>query len=249
MRLALTLAALLSAAAPAAMAQGLTDMSEADRAAFNEAVREFLLENPEVIVEAMTVLQSREDQAAVQRDLDMLAENKDLIFNSSDDWAGGNLEGDITLVEFMDYRCGYCHKAYEEVEELIKSDGKIRFVLKEFPVLGPDSITAAKFAISVRKLYGDDAYKTAHDAMFAMRGEINAQSLARLAETLGHDPKAVETQMNAPEVQAVIDQNYELAQKMEVNGTPAFVIGNMMLRGYIPLDSMRQIVEQARDKG
>lgn len=252
MRHALILATLLATAAPVVQAQdlpGTAPMTEEQRAAFDAAVRDYLLRNPEVIVEAMTELQMREDQAAADRDVQMLAENADRIYKNPADWAGGNLEGDIVLVEFMDYRCGYCHKAYQDVEDLVSTDGNIRFVLKEFPVLGDPSVLASKFAIAVRMLYGDDAYKAAHDALFNFRGEIDPDSLARLASDLGHDPTAVAARMAMPEVQAVIDANYELAQIMEINGTPTFVIDGTMVRGYVPLDGMRQIVAQERADG
>lgn len=251
MRLALApaLALLASLAAAPVLAEGLADMSDAERAAFREEVKAYLLENPEVIVEAMTVLQSREDDAAYQRDIDMLKANSDAIYNSPADWVGGNPDGDITLVEFMDYRCGYCHKAYQDVEELVKSDGNIRFVLKEFPILGEQSMITSQFAISVQLLYGNDAYKAAHDALFAMRGDATADSMARLASELGHDPAAVAAKMASPEVMAVIEANHALATTMEINGTPSFVIDQTMVRGYVPLDGMRQIVESQRNDG
>lgn len=246
MRSALCLAAMIAVAAPVAHAGGLTDMTEAERTAFNAAVRDYLIANPEVIVEAMTELQTREDRAAADRDRQMMTDNHDLIYADADDWVGGNLEGDVTLVEFMDYRCTYCHRAFQDVEELVKTDGNIRFVLKEFPILGEQSVMASKFAISIRQLYGDDAYKAAHDALFALRGEVNEESLTRLAGDLGHDAAAIFAQSRKPEVQTVIDGNYALASTMEINGTPTFVIDETMVRGYVPLDGMRQVVEGAR---
>lgn len=247
MRLALTLAAALTATT--ALAGGLGEMTDEERAAFREEVKAYLLENPEIIVEAMTVLQTREDEAAYQRDIEMLKANADAIFNSSSDWVGGNPDGDIVLVEFMDYRCGYCRKAYSEVEELVKTDGNIRFVLKEFPILGEESLLASQFTISVRLLHGDDAYKAAHDALIAFRGDVNAESLGRLAQELGHDPAAIADKMASEEVKAVITANHDLATVMEINGTPTFVIDETMVRGYVPLDGMRQIVEGQRNEG
>lgn len=247
MRPALALAALLTAVSvPAVKAESLKDMIAAEPEVFNDAVADYLLANPEIIIEAMKVLQSREDDAAASRDIDMLAANRDAIFNNAADWSGGNLQGDVVLVEFMDYRCGYCHKAFEEVEELVKSDGNIRFVLKEFPVLGEQSVLAAKFAIAVKMLHGDEAYKKAHDALFAMRGDMTPDTLTRLAEGLGHDGAALLAKAATPEVQAVIDANYALADIMAINGTPTFVIDDAMVRGYVPLDGMRQIVERQR---
>ena len=247
MRLALTLAAALTAST--ALAGGLGEMTEEERAAFREEVKAYLLENPEVIVEAMTVLQGKEDEAAYQRDIEMLKANAGAIFNSPDDWVGGNPDGDITVVEFMDYRCGYCRKAYQEVEALVSSDGNIRFVLKEFPILGEQSLLSSQFAIAVRMLYGDDAYKAAHDALVTLRGDATAETLARLAQELGHDPAAVAGKMASDEVKAVITANHALATTMEINGTPTFVIDQTMVRGYVPLDGMRQIVEGQRNEG
>jgi len=247
MRLPLALIATLTASA--AFAGGLGEMTEAERAAFREEVRAYLLENPEVIVEAMTELQVREDMAAADRDLQLMEENKDAIYHSAADWVGGNPDGDITVVEFMDYRCGYCRKAYQEVEDLVGTDGNIRFVLKEFPILGEESLLSSQFAISVRMLYGDEAYKKAHDALIVLRGEANAETLARLASDLGHDPAAVTAKMASEEVKAVIVANHDLATALEINGTPTFVIDRTMVRGYVPLDGMRQIVEGQRKDG
>mgnify|MGYP006213407919 CR=1 FL=1 len=125
--------------------------------AFREEVRAYLIENPEVLIEAMNVLQDREAQTAAARDQQMLADNHDVIFNDGVSWVGGNPDGDITMVEFIDYRCGYCRKSYEEVEELVKSDGNIRFVVKEFPILGEASLLSSQFAISILQLHGPEA--------------------------------------------------------------------------------------------
>lgn len=230
----------------AALAGGLGEMSEAERAAFQAEVKAYLLENPEVLVEAMDVLQSRQDAAAADRDLQMLAANKDKIFNDGVSWVGGNLDGDITVVEFVDYRCGYCRKAHDEVAELVKSDGNIRFVLKEFPILGEDSIISSKFAISVLQLHGNESYKQVHDALIALRGSPDADTLARLAADLGLDPAPILARMDAPEVAAVIEANHALGTTMEISGTPTFVVDQTMVRGYVPLDGMRQIVAGQR---
>ena len=229
-----------------AQADGLTDMTAAEREAFNTAVRDYLVANPEVIVEAMTVLQSREDQAAAQNDLTLVQDNKEAIFNDGTSWVGGNPDGDITVVEFMDYRCGYCRKAYTEVEDLVKSDGNIRFVLKEFPILGEESMISSRFAVAVQQLHGPDAYKKAHDALIALRGNADEANLTRLATEMGLDPVAILARMNSDEVTAVIAANHALAETMAISGTPTFVMGGQMLRGYVPLDGMRQIVADER---
>jgi protein-disulfide isomerase len=222
------------------------DMSEAEREVFRAEVRAYLLDNPEVLLEAMDVYNVKQQGQAAQQDLAMLAENRDAIFNDPNSWVGGNPDGDITIVEFSDYRCGYCRKAFADMEELIKSDGNIRFVVKELPILGPQSLISSQFAISVRQLYGDDAYKTAHDALISLRGEATPETMARLALELGHDPAALDARMASPEVMAIIEANHALATTMGIDGTPAFVVKDTMVRGYVPLQGMRQIVDGQR---
>jgi protein-disulfide isomerase len=235
----LTTATLLAAPAQA-------EMTPADREAFRAEVKAYLLENPEVLVEAMDVLQTRQDQAAAASDLELVVTYKDALTTDKNSWVGGNPNGDITVVEFMDYRCGYCRKAYSEVEELVKSDGNIRLILKEYPILGEDSVTSARFAIAVLQLGGDDAYKKAHDALITLRGQPDAENLGRLATDLGLDPTAVLAKMGSEEVSTVLAANEDLGGKMSITGTPSFVIQSQMLRGYVPLDGMQQIVADER---
>ena len=245
----LTLAALLATAAflaTPALTEGLAAMTEAERAAFRAEVKAYLLENPEVIVEAMNVLQSREDDAAALRDQQVLTDNKDSIFNDGSSWVGGNPDGDVTVVEFMDYRCGYCRKAYSEVEELVKADGNIRFVLKEFPILGEESVAASRFAIAVQQLHGPEAYKKAHDALINLRGTPDSDTLGRLATDMGLNAEAILIKMASAEVSQVIAANHALAEVMQISGTPTFVIDNTLLRGYVPLDGLQQIVAAER---
>jgi protein-disulfide isomerase len=239
MRLALALTALL--ATPA-----MAEMTPEERAEFRDEVRAFLLENPEVIVEAMNALQARQDADAAQRDAELLAANMQALVDDGVSWVGGNPDGDLTVVEFMDYRCGYCRKAHAEVNALVSGDGNIRYVLKELPILGPDSLLAAQFAIAVLQLHGAEAYKQAHDALMTLQAEITPETLTNLAADLGLDPDPVMARMSGPEVRAVIDANHALATVMEVNGTPTFVVGDTLLRGYLPLEDMRGLVADER---
>lgn len=224
-------------------------MTEAERKAFRDEVRAYLLENPEVLIEAMDVLQQREEDAALVRDTQFITANSNVIFANANDWVGGNPQGDITLVEFMDYRCGYCRKAYTEIDELVRTDGNIRFVVKEFPILGEASLLSAQFAIALRQLHGDEAYAKAHDTLMTLRGEPTPDTLARVATDLGLEPQPILDRMKAPEVQAVIQANYALAEQMEITGTPAFVMGDSVMRGYAPLDVMREFVADMRADG
>ena len=229
-----------------AFAGGLGDMTPAERDAFRAEVRQYLLDNPEVINQAMAVLKDRQDQAAAEADTQALVAPQDAGFNYPNSWVGGNPDGNITVVEFMDYRCTYCRKGYEEVADLIKTDGNIRFIVKEFPILGDDSSTSAKFAIAVRMLHGDAAYLAVHQALITLRGVPDPDTLSRLAHTLGYDPAPILAKMASSEVSAVLQANYALAVKLKIDATPTFVIDTKMLRGYVPEAGMKQLVAAAR---
>ncbi len=222
------------------------EMSDAERAAFREEVKAYLLEHPEIIVEAMTVLQAKQDAAEGAQDLALVKANLTAITQDGTSWVGGNPDGDITIVEFTDYRCGYCRKAFAEVEELIKSDGNIRFVVKEFPILGDASIISSRFAIAVLQLHGQDAYKRAHDGLITLRGDPDDATLSALAVELGLDAAPLLARMMAPEVDAVIAANHALGDALQISGTPTFVVGGQLLRGYLPLDQMQAVVAQER---
>lgn len=232
-----------------ALAEGTATMTPEERAAFHAEVRAYLLENPEVIVEALEILQTREDAAATERDAMLVQAKSTEIFLSPTDWVGGNPDGDITLVEFMDYRCGYCRKAHDEVKSLVQTDGNIRYVIKEFPILGEGSLVSSQFAIAVRLLHGDVAYKAAHDALIDLRGDPTPETLGRLASSLGHDPAPIMAKMATDEVLSIISTNHALADAMEISGTPTFVLKDTMLRGYVPLEGMQEIVAGVRKDG
>jgi protein-disulfide isomerase len=225
------------------------EMTAEEKGALHDEIRAYLLENPEVLVEAMSVLQEREAVAALERDATLVQAKSDDVFGNPADWVGGNPEGDITLVEFMDYRCAYCRKAHDEVKELVESDGNIRYVIKEFPILGEASLLSSQFAIAVRMLHGDDAYKVAHDALITLRGEPTTETLERLATDLGLDPAPVLAKMGTEDVKAIITANHGLADGMEISGTPTFIVKDQMLRGYVPLEELRGIVAEARKEG
>lgn len=240
----LAVAALL--ASPAA-AFDLSAMSEAERTAFRAEVRAYLLENPEVLSEAIDVLQSRQAEAAAQGDLALVKANARDLFEDGYSFVGGNPDGSLTVVEFIDYRCSYCRKAHAEVAELVASDGDIRYIVKEFPILGDQSVIAARFAIATLQVAGDEAYEKVNRGFYeSFRGDVTEETLIAFATDLGLDSAAIMAQMDTPEVTRVIADNHLLAQRMQISGTPTFVMGEQMLRGYAPLATMRAIVAKER---
>lgn len=241
---ALPLAALTLTAGPAA-AFDPAAMTESEKAAFGEAVRDYIMTNPQVLIEAVNSLEEQRLADEAKNDRVMVETNKAEIFEDGYSWVGGNPDGDLTMVEFIDYRCGVCRKVNAEVEELVKSDGNIRWVLKEFPILGQESDLSSRFAIAVKQTLGADAYKIAHDRLMALRGPATLEAFGELAKAEGWDGAALIQRMNTEEVSAEIRKNHQLAERMRVMGTPTFIVGPDMLRG-VPSTGLAGAVEQVR---
>jgi protein-disulfide isomerase len=231
-----------------AQAFDLGAMSEDERYAFGAEVRAYLMENPEVILEAVNLLEQQQAEAESLRDEDLVAANLEALHNDGFSWVGGNPNGDITLVEFMDYRCGYCRKAAPEVAKLLQEDGNIRLIVKEFPILGEASVFASRFAVAAKQLAGDDAYEQVHDALIEMGGEPNEVSMRRLAEGLSLDGDAILAAMGSDAVTDELRRTRALAQELAISGTPTFVLGNQLLRGYLPADQLKVIVDEQREE-
>ncbi|MGI9391200.1 MAG: DsbA family protein [Boseongicola sp.] len=235
----------LFAALPAA-AFDIDAMSESEREAFRSEIRSYLLENPEVLMEAISILEERRNQESQAADVSMLEDNRQAIFDDGYSYIGGNPDGDVTIVEFLDYRCGFCKRAFPAVQELIASDGNIRFIAKEFPILGEASVLGSRYAIATKRIEGDAAYKTAHDAMMVLRGDLNSAALIRISDKNGFDHDAIVAEMESEDITEIIASNRALGKKLEIQGTPSFIMGDNFVRGFVELDQMRAIVEAVR---
>ncbi|MEM1362727.1 MAG: DsbA family protein [Pseudomonadota bacterium] len=244
---AIAFAGALAVAPIVALAQDLTDLSTEERSALHEEFRAYLLENPEILLEAMQILEDRQATAQADADKLLLQQLTSEIQNDGRSWEGGNPDGDVVMVEFLDYRCGYCKRAHDDVAELISSDGNIRFIVKEFPILGQGSLLASQFAIATRMEAGDDAYKAVHDALMKLRQEPSEEALRQIALDQGLDADAVLARMEDPEIVAELRANRALAEQLSIQGTPSFIIGDEFVRGYVTLSAMREIVAEQRD--
>lgn len=244
-RLALAATLALGVAMPAA-AFDISEMSEEERSAFRSEIRDYLLENPEVLMEAISVLEQRDREAQAANDLALAQSYADQLLDDGHSWVGGNPDGDVTIVEFLDYRCGYCKRAFDEVEALLENDGNIRFIVKEFPILGEQSTLASQFAIAVLLVEGDDAYKDVHDALMTMRSDVTMSALVQMSDTFGLDTASISAEMQSEDVSRIIAENRALAQALAISGTPTFVIGDQLVRGYIPGNQMELVVAEAR---
>ena len=218
------------------IAMDINNLTNADRKVLQKEIRRYILENPDIIFEAADIVRKREAALEVQEDEELIQSNFNEIFYDNYSYVGGNPDGDITIVEFVDYKCGYCRRAAELVRELIAKDDNIRFVVKEFPILGEASLVSSKFAIAVKNIGGPEKYKVAHDILLALTAEPTEIYLRRIAKELELNPEELFEAMQSDLVAQEIDQTGELAQKLQISGTPTFILGDQFLRGFVPLE-------------
>ncbi len=205
-------------------------------------VREYLLENPEILNEMSAVLQRRQQMASRQQNEKMVVTHRDAIFASPADYVT-NPDGKIPVVEFFDYQCGYCKRVHADVTKLKDEQTDVRFIYKEFPILGPNSVLAAQAAIASKK---QGKYVEYHNALMSNKGAINENIIMQLAASVGLDVARLKNDMNSVEVQAEIDQNLALGRKIGVSGTPTLIFGDSLVPGAIIYRQMALLVDQAR---
>ena len=230
------------------IAMDINNLTNADRKVLQKEIRRYILENPDIIFEAADIVRKREAALEVQEDEELIQSNFNEIFYDNYSYVGGNPDGDITIVEFVDYKCGYCRKAAELVRELIAKDDNIRFVVKEFPILGEASLVSSKFAIAVKNIGGPEKYKVAHDILLALTAEPTEIYLRRIAKELELNPEELFEAMQSDLVAQEIDQTGELAQKLQISGTPTFILGDQFLRGFVPLEILLKAIHSERTK-
>jgi protein-disulfide isomerase len=243
--LAFTTAFSGSALAQAQSSPVLSDMSEADRAALRTEIRAYLLENPEVLMEAIQILEARRAEDARRNDSELIAAHRGPLFDDPGSWVGGNPDGDVTLVEFADYQCGYCKRAHPELKELLERDTNVRFIVKEFPVLGPNSVTAARIATAALDI-DPSKYGALHDALMTFEGTLSEDTAYQIAAHVGYDVSKLKERAGSADIEARIADNYALANAMGLRGTPSFVLSDRIIRGYVPLDELLAAVEEVR---
>jgi protein-disulfide isomerase len=236
-------AALLAFSLPA-VASGT--FSDAQKSEIGQIVRDYLMAHPEVLMEVSQALEAKQKLAETEQRQSALTANADAIFRSPRDHVAGNPKGDVTMVEFFDYNCGWCKKAKPEVFSLIEQDKNLRVVLKEFPIFGGDSDYAAKAAIASRK---QGKYWELHTAMFAHEGKVTVAVVDEIAAAQGIDVAKLKADMELPEVAQEIADNQALAQSLAINGTPAFIIDTRVTPGYLPAGELMAEIAAVRGGG
>ncbi|HWE72189.1 MAG TPA: DsbA family protein [Stellaceae bacterium] len=217
-----------------------------DRAALDQAIHDYLMAHPDVVVDALKAAQQQADAQAAEQSRYTISAKKKEIFESPDDLVQGNPKGNVTLVEFFDYRCPYCKQIEPSLDALLKEDGKLRIVYKEFPILGEASVYATHVALAAKK---QGKYAEFHRAMMATKGDISDDTVLNVATSIGLDVSKIKSDMGAPEVGKVIDTNYALADALNIQGTPALILGDTLIPGAVDLDTLRKDIAAARRGG
>lgn len=247
-RSALLLSAALAGFAALVQPAAAADPTPEQRQQIEQVIHDYLLKNPEVLIEALQGAERKikEEQEAQSRAA-LGAKRDELLYDPASP-VGGNPKGDVTIVEFFDYRCPYCKQMEPALEMLLKEDPKVRIVYKEFPILGPESIVASHVAFAALK-QGPKQYERFHAAMMNAKGQITEESILQVAGDAGLDLDRIKSDMKAPEIDALIKRNYDLADGLNIHGTPAFIIGDAMSPGAVDLDTLKKMIADARKSG
>ena len=236
------IAPLLLAAAPLAAEEPST--AETERV--QRIVRDYLQQHPEVIIEAIKSYQDKRAAAEAGKARQTISALQDELLRDPASPVGANPAGDVSIVEFFDYRCPYCKAVAPDLDKALAQDGKVKLVYKEFPILGPVSVTASKAALAAQM---QGKYVPFHQKLISYKGNLDDATIYKLAEDVGLDLAKLKADMTKPEIQAIIDKNTKLADKLNVQGTPGFIVGQELIPGAASVDELTAAIKRARAGG
>jgi len=211
--------------------------------AVQKAIHDYILEHPEVLIQSLRIGKEREQQRQAALGKSMIGSFKKELFEDENAPVLGNPTGDVTMVEFFDYRCPYCRQMESSLQTLVKNDAGLRIVEKEFPILGPASVYIARVALAAHR---QGKHKQFRDALMAKKANIDEGTVLKLAEEAGLDIDRLKSDMNSPEIGLEIDHTREIAKALRLSGTPAFIIGTELVPGGTDLETLRSLVDDAR---
>ena len=239
------MAAMALAFAACSAQQAVADEADAlPTEQIEEIVRDYLMREPEIIYQALEELQRRQAAEQEERQKEMLVSRKDDLVNDPATPVAGNPDGDVALVEFFDYRCGFCRRVLSSMQALMDEDDNLKVVFKELPVLGEDSVRAARAALASQQ-QDKSLYLDFHLALMSA-DDLSADGIAAIAADIGLDADQLAVDMESDEVSAAIDANYQLASALGIEGTPAFVIGENLVPGAVDKERLTALIEEAR---
>ncbi len=217
-----------------------------DEVNLQKTIHDYLVSHPDRLPNVIGIVQEEIDSISALQTRNVVQERKKDLFENPDDLVEGNPKGDVTLVEFFDYRCPYCKQVAPSLDALLKEDPKVRIVYKEWPILGPASVFASRVALASKK---QGKYPAFHHAMMAMKGDINDETILKLAASVGLDIKRLQTDVSSPDVERVLKTNGDLADALKIDGTPGFILGDSIIPGAVDLDALRKNIAEQRKRG
>jgi protein-disulfide isomerase len=238
----LALGGALVAAAPT-LGSAAPDLAPAQREAIEGVIHDYLLRNPDVLLEALRAAEEKLNHDADIKAAKVLNDRESEVFEDHATPVAGNPRGDVTIVEFFDYRCPYCKQVLPSLQALLREDHNLRFLYKELPVLGPQSVTAAHAALAAQR---QGKYEAFHNAMMATKGQITDDTVYKIAGSVGLDVERLKQDMSAPEIEQALKANLALADALNIHGTPGFIIGKHIVPGAVDLDALRNMIADAR---
>ena len=237
--------ALLSAAcllALSATAQAADPFSAEQKEALNATIKEYILANPEVLAESLSTFQKKQQDGMAGKFKQNFEENKAELMDGGSPIAG-NPKGDVTVIEFFDYNCGYCKKAIPDITKLLEEDKKVKIVFKEYPILSPKSHEAAAWAIAANK---QGKYIEFHTALMSHQGSVDDAALESVAKKVGLDIDKLRKDKDDPKIKELLEKDIALAGKLGIRGTPAFIVGDKLNPGYMGYEGLKAAVDEAR---
>ena len=212
----------------------------------DDTIRKFILANPEIILESLKRYEKKLEAGTKTIEQQIIKKELSLIATNNTSYIGGNPNGSITLIEFLDYKCGYCKKAHGQILELINSNPEIRFIVKEFPVLGDESLIASKASIAVFLDQGSKIYRTFTEKLLKFNGRITIDSIRNLLKSAGGETETIQKLMESKAVYNILNSNYNLAKELKIRGTPTFIIGTEIVRGYKNVEELQNIINKVK---
>ena len=210
---------------------------------FNSLIKKYILENPEIIIEAIEIYQKKQNFKTIHKEKKLIKNFSSEIFYDKNSYQYGDINSKTTIVEFVDYNCGYCKRNHNIIMKFLKNNNNVRYVVKELPILGEKSLLASKIAVLIYLVDGSEVYKKFFDFLMTYKNQLNFEILKSFASKAGSTIKDFDNQINIQKVNSVIVNNLSLAEKLSINGTPTFIIGNSIIRGFISSEELQEIID------
>lgn len=232
--------------APAAGGESVAPgaFTDAQKAELDGIIKDYILKNPQVLMDSVNNFRTAQEKQKTDGAVDALKQNSDYLLKGTLPDVGPK-DADVTVVEFFDYNCGYCKQGYEAVQQSLDNDKKVRFIFVDFPILSESSVLASRYALAAQK---QGKYFELHKEMMKFKGPKTDESILGLAKTAGLDIEKLKKDLSSPDIDATIAKNKALAEKLAINGTPGFIVGDQIIRGYIPYEGMKTLVADQRKK-